>query len=213
MGSEIRLDSEMWYTRTSREQWRLTAEDTSGGLANEERTTAMEKAVPTPDTSDMLLRDVMRSDLPIFFDQQLDPDANHMAAFTAKDPSDRDAFLAHWSRILGDETITIQTILFDGQVAGSVLSYEDEDERPEVSYWIGKPGARGLLPGRSQRFSNTSRCVLCMPALPKTTSPHCASWKNAGSLVLARTRDLPTLAVRRSKNSFCGWTKLHTNTM
>src|SRR5712692_5583241 len=139
MGSEIRLDSEMWYTRTSREQWRLTAEDTSGGLANEERTTAMEKAVPTPDTSDMLLRDVMRSDLPIFFDQQLDPDANHMAAFTAKDPSDRDAFLAHWTKILGDETITIQTILFDGQVAGSVLSYIDEDERPEVSYWIGKP--------------------------------------------------------------------------
>lgn len=139
MGSEKRLDSEMWYTGTSLEQWRLTAEDTSGGLANEERTTAMEKAVPTPDTSDILLRDVMRSDLPIFFDQQLDPDANHMAAFTAKDPSDRDAFMAHWSRILGDETITIQTILFDGQVAGSVLSYEDEDERPEVSYWIGKP--------------------------------------------------------------------------
>ncbi len=99
----------------------------------------MEKAVPTPDTSDMLLRDVMRSDLPIFFDQQLDPDANHMAAFTAKDPSDRDAFMARWIRMLGDETITIQTILFDGQVAGSVLSYEDEDERPEVSYWIGKP--------------------------------------------------------------------------
>ena len=99
----------------------------------------MEKAVPTPDTSDMPLRDVMRSDLPIFFDQQLDPDANHMAAFTAKDPSDRDAFLAHWSRILGDETITIQTILFDGQVAGSVLSYVDEDGQLEVSYWIGKP--------------------------------------------------------------------------
>src|SRR5712692_8088254 len=67
---------------------------------------------------------------------------------------------------------------------------------------LGSPtGARGLLPGRSQRFSNTSRCVLCMPVLPKTTSPHCASWKNVGSLVLARTRDLPTLAVRRSKNS------------
>ncbi len=99
----------------------------------------MEKAVPTPDTSDILLRDVMRSDLPIFFDQQLDPDANHMAAFTAKDPSDRDAFMAHWSRILGDETSTIQTILFDGQVAGSVLSYVDEDGQLEVSYWIGKP--------------------------------------------------------------------------
>jgi hypothetical protein len=101
----------------------------------------MEKAVPTPDTSDVLLRDAMKSDLPIFFDQQLDPDANHMAAFTAKDPSDRDAFMAHWIRILGANTTTIQTktILFDGQIAGSVLSYEDEDKRLEVSYWIGKP--------------------------------------------------------------------------
>src|SRR5947209_16913470 len=127
------MDSEMCYTRTLLEQWCLTAEDPSGGLANEERTTAMEKTGPSPDASDILLRDVMRSDLPIFFDQQLDPDANHMAAFTAKDPSDRDAFMARWIRILGDKTITIQTILFDGQVAGWVLSYEDEDERPGVS--------------------------------------------------------------------------------
>src|SRR5713226_4494355 len=99
----------------------------------------MEKAVSNPDTSDILLRNVTISDLPIFFDHQLDPDANHMAAFTAKDPSDKDAFMAHWTKILGDETITIQTILFDGHVAGSVLSYEDEDEKLEVTYWIGKP--------------------------------------------------------------------------
>ena len=63
-----------------------------------------------------------------------------MAAFTAKEPEDRDAFMAHWTKILGDETITIKTILFDGNVAGSVLSYEDEEfGKPEVSYWIGKP--------------------------------------------------------------------------
>jgi len=52
----------------------------------------MEKGIPTPGISNIALRDVMMSDLPIFFDQQLDPDANHMAAFTAKDPSDKDAF-------------------------------------------------------------------------------------------------------------------------
>ena len=61
-----------------------------------------------------------------------------MAAFTTKDPADRDAFMAHRAKILRDETITIQTILFDGQVAGSVLSYVDEDGQREVSYWIGK---------------------------------------------------------------------------
>jgi len=105
----------------------------------------------TPDTKSIVLRDVMMSDLPIFFDQQLDPEANRMAAFTRKDPADRDAFMAHWAKILRDETITIQTILFDGQVAGSVLSYVDEDGQREVSYWIGRPywgkgvATRGLL--------------------------------------------------------------------
>jgi RimJ/RimL family protein N-acetyltransferase len=90
-------------------------------------------------TSSIVLREVMMSDLPIFFNQQLDPEANWMAAFTRKDPADRDAFMAHWTKILEDEATTIQTILFNGSVAGSVSSYVDEDEHLEVSYWIGKP--------------------------------------------------------------------------
>lgn len=90
-------------------------------------------------TTDIILRDVLASDLPIFFEQQLDADANHMAAFTAKNPANRDAFMLHWQRILGDETITIKTILFAGQVAGHILSYEYEEfAQPEVGYWIGK---------------------------------------------------------------------------
>ena len=88
---------------------------------------------------DVVLRDVIESDLPIFFEQQLDPDANYMAAFTSRDPADRNAFMAHWKRILGDETTINKTILFNGQVAGSVASYEDEEfGKPEVTYWIGK---------------------------------------------------------------------------
>ena len=88
---------------------------------------------------DIRLRDVEMDDLPIFFEHQCDPDANHMAAFTRKDPADRDAFMAHWTKILEDEANTIQTILFNGSVAGSVSSYVDEDEHLEVTYWIGKP--------------------------------------------------------------------------
>jgi hypothetical protein len=38
-------------------------------------------------TGTFLLRVVVEDDLPIFFEQQLDPDANLMAAFTAKDPT------------------------------------------------------------------------------------------------------------------------------
>jgi len=90
-------------------------------------------------TASIVLREVLMSDLPIFFDQQLDPEANWMAAFTRKDSADRDTFMAHWTTILEDEANTIRTILFNGSVAGSISSYVDEDEHLEVTYWIGKP--------------------------------------------------------------------------
>lgn len=83
------------------------------------------------------LRDVVEDDLPIFFTQQQDPEANHMAAFTAKDPSDKDAFMAHWAKILADKTTINQTILFEGQVAGNVAKFEFDGE-PNVAYWLGK---------------------------------------------------------------------------
>jgi RimJ/RimL family protein N-acetyltransferase len=86
---------------------------------------------------DIVLRDVTDDDLPIFFEQQLDPEANYMAAFTSKDPTDRDAFMAHWVRIRADETIINRTVVYDGQVAGSVASFED-DGRLEVTYWLGR---------------------------------------------------------------------------
>jgi len=47
--------------------------------------------------------------------------------------------MAHWARILNDVTNTIQTILFNGQVAGSVASYKDEEfGELEITYWIGR---------------------------------------------------------------------------
>ena len=85
-------------------------------------------------TTEILLRDVTEDDLPIFFEHQLDPEANRMAAFPARD---REAFTAHWTKILGDDTVTKKTILFDGQVAGNVVSFERFGER-EVGYWIGR---------------------------------------------------------------------------
>jgi len=88
-------------------------------------------------TRECLLQAVRPADLPFFFAYQLDPEANQMAAFTAKDPTDRAAFDAHWQRILADPAVIIRTILVNGQVAGSVLSYEDEG-KPEVSYWLGR---------------------------------------------------------------------------
>jgi RimJ/RimL family protein N-acetyltransferase len=85
-------------------------------------------------TSDIRLRDVTDADLPIFFEQQRDSDANQMAAFPART---REAFMAHWTKILGDETGTIKTILLDGHVAGNIFSWE-RDRKRLVGYWLGK---------------------------------------------------------------------------
>jgi RimJ/RimL family protein N-acetyltransferase len=84
----------------------------------------------------ILLRDVMESDLPIFFEHQLDPAANVMAAFTARDPTDHDAFMAHWAKILADPSIVKQTILSDGRVAGHIGCWTAEER--EVGYWLGR---------------------------------------------------------------------------
>jgi RimJ/RimL family protein N-acetyltransferase len=88
----------------------------------------------SPLKDDVTLRDVKRGDLPIFFEHQLDPEASRMADFPSRD---RKAFMAHWSRILDDETVTTKTILFEGNVAGNVVSFVRSGER-EVGYWVGR---------------------------------------------------------------------------
>ncbi len=85
-------------------------------------------------TGDFRLRGVTEDDLLIFFVHQLDLDANRMAAFPSRD---REAFMAHWSKILGDKTVTTKTILLNGHVAGNILSWVQSGER-DIGYWIGR---------------------------------------------------------------------------
>ncbi len=86
-------------------------------------------------TDHVLLREVIEADLPIFYEQQLDPEATQMAAFPARE---RAEFMAHWrNNVLGNERVIKKTILFDGQVAGNIVSFEQFGER-EVGYWLGK---------------------------------------------------------------------------
>ena len=104
--------------------------------ASQESDTLPARDLLTADQADALsLRDVTRTDLPLFFAHQQDTAANHLAAFTAKDPADEDAFLAHWTRILDNDTNTIQTILYNTTVIGYVTSFEQRGHR-EVSYWL-----------------------------------------------------------------------------
>ena len=88
----------------------------------------------TRSPSVVLLRDVTEDDLPIFFEQQRDPAATQMAAFPSRE---RPAFMTHWAKILADTTVSTQTILFDKQVAGNIVSFKIAGER-EIGYWIGR---------------------------------------------------------------------------
>jgi RimJ/RimL family protein N-acetyltransferase len=87
---------------------------------------------------DVLLREVLPDDLAILFEFDRDPEARWMAAFAADDPDDRAAFMAHWARVLADDTITKRAIIHDGQVAGSIVCFL-RSGTPEVGYWLGKP--------------------------------------------------------------------------
>ena len=69
------------------------------------------------------IRNVETSDISIFFEQQLDPEANRMAAFVRADPHDRAAFDAHWKRIMDWTGIGNKTILRGEEVAGHISCY------------------------------------------------------------------------------------------
>jgi RimJ/RimL family protein N-acetyltransferase len=86
---------------------------------------------------DIVLRDVIDEDLNTFFDHLSDPDANYMAAFTVKDPTDRVAFNEKWTKIRSSKDTVIKTILFEEKVAGHIAKFLMFGE-PEITYWIGK---------------------------------------------------------------------------
>jgi RimJ/RimL family protein N-acetyltransferase len=84
---------------------------------------------------DILLRDIEPTDLPIFYEHQLDAEATRMAAVPARD---RAAFDAHWAtKVLGNPAAVNRTILVNGQVAGNIGSWLQDGVR-FVGYWLGK---------------------------------------------------------------------------
>jgi RimJ/RimL family protein N-acetyltransferase len=96
-----------------------------------------------------VLRDVVETDLDAFFEHQSDPGASRMAAVPARD---RDAFTGHWARVLSDEAVTKKTVLVDGDVAGNVVSWEQDDRRL-VGYWIARAyWGRGVATSALSQF-------------------------------------------------------------
>ena len=82
----------------------------------------------------VLLREVVESDLPIFFEHQRDSEAARMAAFPSRD---QDAFTTHWAKLRLEPSNIIRTIICDGQVAGNIGSWMAEKRRL-IGYWIGR---------------------------------------------------------------------------
>jgi len=83
------------------------------------------------------LRPSEQSDLEFFFQFQLDKEANYLAAFTPKDPSDKEAYFEKFTKILADPSINNQTILLNETIVGSIAKFEIE-EHAEITYWIDK---------------------------------------------------------------------------
>jgi RimJ/RimL family protein N-acetyltransferase len=100
------------------------------------------------------LRAVRDEDLPVLYEHQLDEVANRMAAFR---PRDRDAFKAHWARILGDPSGLVRAIENDGTLVGNVGSWVGPGVRL-VGYWIGREHwGRGIATAALRAFIEEDR--------------------------------------------------------
>ncbi|WP_196279380.1 GNAT family N-acetyltransferase [Catellatospora vulcania] len=83
----------------------------------------------------VLLRDVDDADLEVFYEQQLEEEAVRRAQFPARD---RDRFLTHWrTKVLGNPTGHFQTVTVDGEVAGNIVAWWQDDKR-YIGYWFGQ---------------------------------------------------------------------------
>lgn len=83
------------------------------------------------------LRPLTDADVDPLFQMMRDPEAVRMAAFTARDPNDREAFEAHLARLRTNPEITYRVISHDGALVGSIASFVMDGDT-EITYWIDK---------------------------------------------------------------------------
>jgi len=98
------------------------------------------------------LRPTTVEDLNTLFQFQTDEEAIHIAAFTPKDPTDKPAYIAKYTKLLSDPTINNQTIIVNGVIAGSVAKFV-LNGHAEITYWIDKPfWNKGIATTALQQF-------------------------------------------------------------
>ena len=83
----------------------------------------------------LALRPVEARDLDAIFEQMRDPESVRMAAFTADDPSDRNAFDAHMAKVMASPDNRLWAITRDAQLVGTMGSWVSEGTT-ELFYWV-----------------------------------------------------------------------------
>lgn len=78
------------------------------------------------------LRPVQPGDLPRLCEMQFDPESNRMAGTI---PRTREAFDAHWAKVLNDPAVTARAILLGEALVGTISCFP-LDGQDHVGYWI-----------------------------------------------------------------------------
>jgi len=76
-------------------------------------------------------------DIATLFAQQQDKEAVKMAAFTAKDPNDSDAFVSKTKSLIANSEVDTFVIEVGEQIVGNVMGFEMFGRR-SVCYWLGR---------------------------------------------------------------------------
>lgn len=103
------------------------------------------------------LTETEKDDLNAFFQFQLDKEANYLAAFTAKNPNDKAAYLEKYGKLLTDPTVSMRTIKVNNVIAGSVSKFVMEKDA-EITYWIDRSfWGRGIAGTALKEFLKIER--------------------------------------------------------
>jgi [ribosomal protein S5]-alanine N-acetyltransferase len=83
------------------------------------------------------LRPSTPDDASVIFQIEADPEGRRMAAFGGANDDSELAFRARWERMLADSTVSVRTVLWSGNIVGSVYHFPLFN-KPSVAYWIAR---------------------------------------------------------------------------
>lgn len=104
------------------------------------------------ENNNITLTKTEKEDLELFFQFQLDKEANYLAAFTSKDSNDKTAYIEKYSKFLSDPEKNLRTIRVNNEIAGSISKFILEKEA-EITYWIDRKfWGQGIATAALQNF-------------------------------------------------------------